>query len=62
VFWLFFWTKRRDFSGNFFSSENFELAKFSIPQTGKINPDLDVECKSKGVFLQFRIFTFLSFQ
>jgi hypothetical protein len=62
-FGCFFGQKEGIFLGNFcFSSEKFELAKFSIPQTGKRNPDLDVECKSQGVFLQFQIFTFLSFQ
>jgi hypothetical protein len=62
-FGCFFGQKEGIFLGKFyFSSENFELAKFSIPQTGKTNHDLDVECKSQGVFLQFRIFTFLSFE
>jgi hypothetical protein len=62
-FGCFFGQKEGIFLGiYYFSSENFELVKFSIPQTGKRNPDLDVECKSQGVFLQFWIFTFLSFQ
>jgi hypothetical protein len=44
----------------FFSFRKF--AKFSMPKHGKRNHDLDVECKSQGVFLQFWIFPFLSFQ
>ncbi len=51
---MFFWLKVR-FLGR-------KLTKISIPQNGKRNPDPDVECKSQGVFLQFWIFTFLSFQ
>jgi hypothetical protein len=39
-----------------------KFSKFSMPKHGKRNHDLDVECKSQGVFLQFWIFTFLSFQ
>ncbi len=39
-----------------------KLTKFSIPQNGKRNPDPDVECKSQGVFLQFWVFKFPSFQ
>jgi hypothetical protein len=53
---------------NVFLVENFlffyfiKFAKFSMPKHGKRNHDLDVECKSQDVFLQFWIFTFLSFQ
>jgi hypothetical protein len=54
---------------NVFLVENFafflyfrKFAKFSMPKHGKRNHDLDVECKSQGVFLQFWMFTFLSFQ
>jgi hypothetical protein len=36
-----------------------KFGKFSMPKHGKRNHDLDVECKSQGVFLQFWMFTFL---
>jgi hypothetical protein len=35
-----------------------KFAKFSMPKHGKRNYDLDVECKSQGVFLEFWIFYF----
>jgi len=54
----FFWGKNMFFSWNFaFFGFSRSFAKFSMPKRGKRNHDLDVECKSQGVFLQFWIFT-----
>jgi hypothetical protein len=72
VFGLLVWTKRRDFFGgrkNVFLVEIFSLffllfrkfAKISMPKHGKRNHDLDVECKSQGVFLQFGYSLFFDF-
>ncbi len=59
----FFWGKKMFFQLKIFSFILFfrKFAKFSMRKHGKRNHDLDVECKSQGVFLQFWLFTFLSF-
>ncbi len=70
MFGLLVWTKRRDVFGGknvllveiflFFVFQN--ICQIFNAKTWKRNHDLDVECKSQDVFLQFWIFTFLSFQ
>jgi len=52
-----FWGKTVFLVGNL-----SKLTKFLKKKNGKRNPDPDIECKSQGVFLQFWIFTSLSFQ
>jgi hypothetical protein len=63
--------QRRDFLGGneCFSISKFsffflffrKFDKFSMPKHGKRNHDLDVECKSQGIFLQLDIyFSFIS--